>query len=213
MEGNWLGCIIRGNCILLPKNLFGGAAHGREDDEISMENLSDKMKKPGQFSWKDIGDIRVGREHLGQEMPVLIYRLMQYSLFNILSRDCGEGKADEYFQQAGFLAGVEFAKSVLDLKTDFNTFLEKLRSTLLEYKIGILRMEQLNMDTGELVLTVGEDLDCSGLPVTGKTVCRYDEGFLAGILETYTGKKYDVKEIDCWASGDRVCRFRGTIRQ
>ncbi|MCK5055523.1 MAG: 4-vinyl reductase, partial [Candidatus Aminicenantes bacterium] len=28
-----------------------------------------------------------------------------------------------------------------------------------------------------------------------------------GILEAYTGKAFRVKEIDCWASGDRVCRF------
>jgi predicted hydrocarbon binding protein len=60
------------------------------------------------------------------------------------------------------------------------------------------------------VLTVGQDLDCSGLPMTNETVCFYDEGFIAGILETYTGKKYDVREIDCWANGDRVCRFQGT---
>ncbi|MDR1184579.1 MAG: 4-vinyl reductase, partial [Coriobacteriales bacterium] len=65
-------------------------------------------------------------------------------------------------------------------------------------------------DTGNLVLTVGQDLDCSGLPMTNETVCFYDEGFIAGILETYTGKKYDVREIDCWANGDRVCRFQGT---
>ena len=56
-------------------------------------------------------------------------------------------------------------------------------------------------------LTVEEDLDCSGLPLTDEVVCQYDEGFIAGIMETYTGQPFHVKEIDCWASGDRVCRF------
>ena len=51
------------------------------------------------------------------------------------------------------------------------------------------------------------------LPVTNETVCNYDEGFIAGILEAYTGKKYDVREVDCWASGDRVCRFSGVVVQ
>lgn len=46
-------------------------------------------------------------------------------------------------------------------------------------------------------VTVSEDLDCSGLPITGTTVCDYDEGFLSGILEVYTGKPFQVKEIDC----------------
>jgi predicted hydrocarbon binding protein len=62
------------------------------------------------------------------------------------------------------------------------------------------------------VLTVGQDLDCSGLPVTNETVCNYDEGFIAGILEAYTGKKYEVREVDCWANGDRVCRFNGIFQ-
>jgi predicted hydrocarbon binding protein len=70
-------------------------------------------------------------------------------------------------------------------------------------------MEKLDNETGEIVLTVGEDLDCSGLPVTGETVCSYDEGFLAGVLEAYTGTAYNVREVDCWASGARVCRFKG----
>ncbi len=59
----------------------------------------------------------------------------------------------------------------------------------------------------KFVLTVSEDLDCSGLPVSGETVCDYDEGFIAGILNEYTQIEFDVKEVDCWASGGRVCRF------
>jgi predicted hydrocarbon binding protein len=54
---------------------------------------------------------------------------------------------------------------------------------------------------------LSEDLDCSGLPIFGESVCDYDEGFIAGILEQYTGKKFLVKEVDCWATGDRTCRF------
>ena len=56
---------------------------------------------------------------------------------------------------------------------------------------------------------MSEDVDCSGLPVTGKAVCNYDEGFIAGILKVYTDKDYLVEEIDCWSTGARVCRFVG----
>ncbi|MDR0671731.1 MAG: hypothetical protein LBF64_05400 [Oscillospiraceae bacterium] len=34
---------------------------------------------------------------------------------------------------------------------------------------------------------------------------------MSGILEIYTGQKYDVREVDCWASGDRVCRFEAVV--
>ena len=76
-------------------------------------------------------------------------------------------------------------------------------------KIGLLRVEECDFEKGEFVITVHEDLDCSGLPATGELVCRYDEGFLAGILEMYTGKRFQVREVECWASGSRVCRFKG----
>jgi predicted hydrocarbon binding protein len=173
-----------------------------------MNNVFEQHNKHAVFSWENLGDIKTGRGDLGEEMPVLVYRLMQYTMMDILSKEFGEEKANEYFRSAGFLAGSEFAKNVLDLKVDFDTFIAQLQKSLQELKIGILRMEAFDSKTGDLILTVGQDLDCSGLPITNENVCVYDEGFIAGILESFTGKSYDVREIDCWASGDRVCRFK-----
>ncbi|MEG2770239.1 MAG: 4-vinyl reductase, partial [Oscillospiraceae bacterium] len=79
-------------------------------------------------------------------------------------------------------------------------------------KVGILRVENFDEKTGAAVLTVGEDLDCSGLPITGETVCNYDEGFLAGVLKEYTNNDYIVTEVDCWATGARVCRFEAFVK-
>jgi len=165
------------------------------------------------FSWDTLGDIKEGRGDLGEEMPVVVYRLMQFTMLDVLSKAHGLEKANEYFRQAGFLAGAEFAKNVLDLKVEFSTFIANLQKSLLELKIGVLRMESFDSATGSIVLTVGQDLDCSGLPITDENVCVYDEGFIAGILDSYTGKKYDVREVDCWANGDRVCRFKGTVKE
>lgn len=169
-------------------------------------------KKHSSFSWDNLGDIKAGRGELGEEMPVLVYRLMQYTMLDVLSKEYGEDKANEYFRRAGHLAGVEYAKNTLNLKADFDTFVAELQESLKIMKIGILRMEAFDAATGEIILTVGEDLDCSGLPVTNENVCVYDEGFIAGILEAYTGTTYDVREVDCWASGDRVCRFKGEAK-
>lgn len=178
-----------------------------------MENVFMKAKDHSTFAWSNLGDIKEGRGDLGEEMPVLVYRLMQYTMLDVLAKDLGKDKANDYLRAAGHLAGTEFARNTLDLKADFNTFVANLQKTLQEFKIGILRMEAFDGGTGEIVLTVGQDLDCSGLPVSDETVCDYDEGFIAGILELYTGKPYTVREIDCWASGDRVCRFKGTVKK
>jgi len=173
-----------------------------------MENvfMSDDRKK---FQWGSLGDIKTGRGDLGEDMPVVVYRLMQYTLLDVLSEEFGLDKANHFIRQAGYVAGKEFANNMLKLDLDFEGFFSNLQEMLRLLKVGILRMELFDAETGEIVLTVGEDLDCSGLPVTNENICVYDEGFISGILEMYTGKKYDVREIDCWASGDRVCRFKG----
>ena len=176
-----------------------------------MDNIFLQNSKHSTFSWDNLGNIREGRGNLGEEMPVLVYRLMQYTILDVLSKEFGATKANDLIRAAGHLAGTEFANNTLDLNVDLGTFVSNLQSSLEKLKVGILRMESFNIDTGELTLTVSQDLDCSGLPITNETVCDYDEGFIAGILMTYTGKPYRVREIDCWANGDRVCRFKGTV--
>ena len=163
------------------------------------------------FSWENLGNIKEGRGELGESMPVLVYRLLEYSLNDILAKEGGQEYANEIFRKAGHLAGSEFAKNALDTTLALDEFISALQQTLSSLKIGILRFERFDEDTGEFILTVAEELDCSGLPATDEVVCTYDEGFLSGVLEAYSGRKYTVREIDCWANGDRVCRFNGKV--
>lgn len=160
------------------------------------------------FKWEKLGDIKEGRSDLGEDVPVLVYRLLEYSMNHVLAAEYGVDRANELFRKAGYLAGSEFSKNMLDLTVDLDTFVSQLQQALSDLKIGILRIESMDEKDGTIILTVAQDLDCSGLPPTNEIVCNFDEGFLAGILESYTKKPYLVHEIDCWASGDHVCRFR-----
>ncbi|MCL2497425.1 MAG: 4-vinyl reductase [Symbiobacteriaceae bacterium] len=174
-------------------------------------NVFAQSPKHEEFSWEKLGNIKEGRGDLSEEMPVLVYRLMQYTMLDVLSKAHGLAQANEYFRQAGYLAGIAFANNNLDLTQEFSGFAANLQKALLDMKISILRMENFNADNGNIILTIGQDLDCSGIPISNENVCVYDEGFISGILEAYTGKKYNVREVDCWANGDRVCRFSGTV--
>jgi len=159
------------------------------------------------FDWSDLGDIAEGRPYLGPDCPVLVYRLFEFTLRDALTRRYGVAEAADILREAGAIAGEAFCKKVLDCSLELDDFIADLQRRLRELNVGRLRVERADPATTQFTLTVAEDLDCSGLPVTGETVCDYDEGFLAGIMRTYFGREFVAREIDCWASGGRICRF------
>ncbi len=163
------------------------------------------------FSWDLIGNIAEARPNLGIYARLEIYRLMQYSFRDVIERHVGTEETDTIFFEAGKLAGVEFYRRMLRPSDNLNDFIRQLQDVMKEMGIGILRVEQSDPGKGEFVLTVSEDLDCSGLPELDHEICTYDEGFIAGLLESFTGKKFDVREIDCWCTGDRTCRFLARV--
>jgi predicted hydrocarbon binding protein len=160
-----------------------------------------------QFSWDLIGDLNSGRPNLGPYARLEMYRLMQYTFRDVLEQCLDSEKADEIFYQAGKLAGKEMFSKFLANSKDLHGFVKNLQNLLKDMRVGVLRVEKADLDQGELVLTISEDLDCSGLPEINYEICKYDEGFIAGLLENFTGSPFQVKEIDCWCTGDRTCRF------
>lgn len=165
------------------------------------------------FEWSMVGDIGLGRPNLGNQTGVAVYRLMQFTLRDALIKEFGVETADRIFYEAGKNAGIAFCQKMITQRQDFNAFVVELQEKLKELNIGILRVEKADLENMNLVLTVAEDLDCSGLPVCEETICTYDEGFLSGLLFEYTGKHFSVREVDCWCSGDRVCRFEAKLSE
>ena len=171
-----------------------------------MDDMDDNERKY-KFSWDLIGDIELGRPNLGNTTRIENYRLMQFTFRDVVESNYGAAAADKIFYEAGKLAGTEFYKHNMKSVTDLADFLKQLQTLLIDFGIGILRVEHSDMEAGNLVITVSEDLDCSGLPETGTEVCVYDEGFISALLESFSGVPFKVKEVDCWCTGDRTCRF------
>jgi len=174
-------------------------------------NLGEFMFKENRdtyrFKWKDLGDIYAGRPNLGATADISVYRLMQYALRDVLITRYDPETASCILREAGKLAGKEYCANVLDTRQNFSGFVAELQRSLMDLKVGILRVEKSDLAKLEFEMTVSEDLDCSGLPMIEETICEYDEGFIAGILQVYTGREFHVREIDCWANGERTCRF------
>lgn len=163
------------------------------------------------FSWALLGDVAKGRPNLGQYARIEVYRLMQFAFRDVLEQELGTEKADAVLYRAGWLAGKEFYQHAIGPAANFDEFIRCLQVSLKDMGIGILRVEEADLAAAKFVITVAEDLDCSGLPELDYEVCVYDEGFIAGILESFTGSKFKVKEVDCWCTGDRTCRFTAAV--
>mgnify|MGYP000923713399 CR=1 FL=1 len=159
------------------------------------------------FEWAMLGDPGLGRPNLGTTTDVSVYRLMQFTLRDVLIQQIGVEQADRVFYEAGRTAGRLFYENLITKHDDLGEFVAELQELLKSLRVGILRVEKLDLDTLNMTLTVAEDLDCSGLPACDEQICTYDEGFISGLLSAHTGREFEAREIDCWCSGDRVCRF------
>lgn len=166
------------------------------------------MERKYIFNWNVVGgDMQSARPSLGGTTRVEIYRLLQFTLRDVLEQRLGKEMADSLFFEAGELAGKQFFAQYCAGATDFNTLIRLVQSSFKELGIGIFRVEKADAEALSFILTVDEDLDCSGLPEMDDEICIYDEGFIKGILDSFTGKNFAVREVDCWCTGARTCRF------
>lgn len=169
--------------------------------------MTEKQDSRYRFRWDHIGDIDLGRPNLGHTTKLEIYRLAQLCLREVLEMSGDPEEVDRIFHDAGHLAGRHFYEKFVAPVNEPDAFIRKLQYVLKDVAIGIFAVEKADLEAGTLVFTVSEDLDCSGVPETGESLCSYEEGFIAGLLESFFGKRFQVKEIGCWGTGDRTCRF------
>jgi predicted hydrocarbon binding protein len=160
-----------------------------------------------EFKWDLLGDIEDGRPNLGPQVDLDIYRLLQFTMRDVLESRFGSDVADEIFFDAGKMAGKEFYEHHIKPVGSAEEFVKKTQDVLKDKRIGVLRLEESMLDQGRVVLTIDEDLDCSGLPELDYETCIYDEGFVSALFECFTNEKWRAEEIDCWCTGARTCRF------
>jgi len=159
------------------------------------------------FNWDLLGDREAGRPNLGPFTRIEAHRLMQFTLRDVIEKHYGDEVADKIFYEAGYIAGKAFYDHFLMDAGGVGDFIKKLQAIMKDMKIGVLRVEAISEGAMSIKFTIDESLECSGLPVDSGEVCVYNEGFISGILENYTGRRYLVKEVDCWRIEDRTCRF------
>ncbi|MDR1611664.1 MAG: 4-vinyl reductase [Planctomycetota bacterium] len=164
------------------------------------------------FNWDVIGaDMADARPSLGDKTLVAVYRLFQFTMRDVIEQKYGTEMADELFRAAGVVAGKAFFGKFCSEAKTLQELTRSVQEKFREFGIGIVRFEISDPEKNYFQLTVDEDLDCSGLPDNSDQICIYDEGFIKGILDSFTGQDFHVREVDCWCSGARTCRFNAHL--
>jgi len=89
---------------------------------------------------------------------------MQFTLRDALIKHTDAKTAERVFYDAGYISGKAIYENLLVPVKDINELSNKLQNIMKELNIGILRFEKADTENMNFVLTVSEDLDCSGLP-------------------------------------------------
>ena len=77
-------------------------------------------RETSKFDWSMIGDVAAGRPNLGDTMDVSVYRLMQFTLRDVIIQEFDTATADRLYYKAGELAGREFCHKFISKENDFS---------------------------------------------------------------------------------------------
>lgn len=136
--------------------------------------------------------MRVVRPTLGDNAGIALYRLLRLvALEDII----GRGAAG-----TAYVAGKKLGNS-LGL-TSLDQFLELCASL----KIGIIDVPVLT--STKVHVDVYECVTCSGMETVGRTLCHFEGGLIAGVVESVVKTRAKAREVTCIGGlGDNTCGF------
>jgi len=84
---------------------------------------------------------------------------------------------------------------------DMTSLLEEIGEFWRENRLGEIKVVDENN------ILVEDCFDCCDMPDLGTTFCSLDEGMIEGIIKAVLGLDVDVKETECFGTGDNHCKF------
>ncbi|MGB9838657.1 MAG: DUF2507 domain-containing protein [Methanothermobacter sp.] len=141
----------------------------------------------------DVEDLVAERPSLGTTTDIKLFRILRFMPYSII----GEGANGILYK-----SGKDLGRS-MGLKNA-----EEAVKFLHDNRVGELEI----LEENPYRLRVDECLSCAGLPASGKALCHFEGGLLAGILESMSGRPVDLREVKCWGLGDRTCEFEEFVR-
>ncbi|HMW62422.1 MAG TPA: DUF2507 domain-containing protein [Accumulibacter sp.] len=136
--------------------------------------------------------LQVHRPAVGGMAGVGLYRLLRLvALEDVL----GTG-ASAITYYAGKKLGMDLGIRKMD---DFLALCEQLR--IGQVSVPVMTPEHIHVDVHECVT-------CAGLTPVGRSLCHFEGGLIAGVVEGIVGQHVQAKEVTCMGGfGDEACGF------
>lgn len=162
-------------------------------EELFMKPMSQPDIAPATQNRVDVANaLTILRPTLGDQAGIGLYRLLRLvALEDII----GRGAAG-----TAYIAGKKLGNG-LGLKR-LDDFLELCTAL----KIGVIKVPTLTANNAHV--DVYECVTCSGMKPVGRTLCSFEGGLIAGVVETVAGKRAKAREVTCIGGlGHDACGF------
>jgi predicted hydrocarbon binding protein len=121
------------------------------------------------------------RPKLGDQAGVALYRLLRLvALEDIIGRGAGA---------TAYVAGKKLGQSLGITKLE--NFLQLCKAI----SLGVVEVPVLT--SSRIYIDVYECVTCSGMRPVGRTLCQFEAGIVAGVVQTVVGKPAKAKEMTC----------------
>jgi predicted hydrocarbon binding protein len=125
--------------------------------------------------------LSIVRPQLGDRAGVALYRLLRLvALEDIIGRGAGA---------TAYVAGKKLGQNLGITK------LEDFLALCQAISLGIVKVPVLS--ASRIYVDVYECVTCAGMTPVGRTLCQFEAGLVAGVVQSVTGKQTKAKEMTC----------------
>lgn len=147
------------------------------------------------------------RPSLGGTVPVALFRALRVDGM-MKGLDAAIGDASTLVYSAGRTVGAPVGKSIAEQANgDLNAFLGGVVDVAQALGIGVISLVPGSLTDKGMTLRVDECVTCAGAESIGKKICHFEGGFIASVVEGFTGSSAIATETLCNANGDDACVF------
>lgn len=125
--------------------------------------------------------LAIVRPQLGDKAGVALYRLLRLvALEDIIGRGAGA---------TAYVAGKKLGANLGITK------LEQFLELCSAISLGVIQVPV--MTASRIYVDVYECVTCSGMAPVGRTLCQFEAGIVAGVVQAVTGKAAKAREVTC----------------